>query len=179
MATVSQVSIPIEAMGVIADSLSNLISSGTVFAIGGASPKKDRGRRTLRPTPFSPVNVWLSVGHIYLLESKPEHVGHGVNDLQKLEFLCPLLLERVADHSPRIYEYIPGKLSGHVATVTSGLPLIEVTHLSLIDTAATVSVISCKSVSSASITPSPLQLSAANGELKKVLGGNKIKSVYL
>ncbi|CAB4068587.1 unnamed protein product [Lepeophtheirus salmonis] len=63
---------------------------------------------------------------------------------------------------------ISGKLSGQVATVTSGLPLIKVVtqfnlrqmkHFSLIDRGAAVSVILCKS---ASIVTSPLQLSAAN-----------------
>ncbi|CAF2744834.1 unnamed protein product [Lepeophtheirus salmonis] len=46
---------PIEALGVLIDSLTTLISSGTVSAIGGGSPKNDRVERaSLILTPFSP-----------------------------------------------------------------------------------------------------------------------------
>ncbi|CAB4054465.1 unnamed protein product [Lepeophtheirus salmonis] len=84
MATVSQVSQPIEAVGAISDFLTTVISSGNVAAIGGA------------------ISVRLSVGHIYFLGRKSEHAEHGVNGLQKLEFAYPLLLVHLADHPPPI-----------------------------------------------------------------------------
>ncbi|CAF2747405.1 unnamed protein product [Lepeophtheirus salmonis] len=85
--------LPIEAMGALIDYLTTLISSGTVSAIEGGSPKNER--------------------------SKPEH---GVNDLQKHEFEYPLLLCRLANHPPRI-DSRETELSGQAPKATKTINL--------------------------------------------------------